>query len=156
MTALPLCIYNYSFVEESEGTPLSPNSIFVQLSTNDLNSLKAYWYKCIDNCRVKSNHGCVWKSCSTNRHQQCNHAININRKLSYTQAVELHTMDKYLTVSLFFSEPVNYFTLQSEQGGTPAVAYNLMDSQVSPVHSSIIRKPVIEADLGQTTSWNIN
>ena len=72
-------------------------------------------------------------------------------------------MDKYLTVSLFFSEPVNYssvdlfqMTLQSEQGGTPAVAYNLLDSQVSPVHSSIIRKPVIEADLGQTTSWNIN
>ena len=65
-------------------------------------------------------------------------------------------MDKYLTVLLFFSEPVNYFTLQSEQGGTPAVAYNLMDSQVSPVHRSIIRKPVIEADLGQTTSWNIN
>ena len=57
MTALPLCIYNYSFVEESEGTPLSPNSIFVQLSTNDLNGLKACWYKCIDNCRVKSNHG---------------------------------------------------------------------------------------------------
>ena len=68
-----------------------------------------------------------------------------------------------VTVSLLFSEPVNYssvdlfqITLQSEQGGTPAVAYNLMDSQVSPVHNSIIRKPVIEADLGQTTSWNIN
>ena len=84
--ALLLRIYNYSFVEESEGTPLSPNSIIVQLSTNDLNCLKASWYKCqcyIDNCRVKSNHGCVWKSCSTNRHQQCNCAININRKLSY-------------------------------------------------------------------------
>ena len=40
-----------------------------------------------------------------------------------------------ITVSLFFSESVNYssvdlsqITLQSEQGGTPAVAYNLMDS----------------------------
>ena len=54
-------ICNYSFVEEREGTPLSVNSIFVQLSINDLNGLKACWYKCIDNCRVKSNHGYVWE-----------------------------------------------------------------------------------------------
>ena len=66
------------------------------------------------------------------------------------------TFGGQVTVSLFFSEPVIYssvdlsqITLLSEQGGTPTVAYNFKDSQVSPVHSSIIRIPIIEADLGE-------
>lgn len=151
MTAL----YSYQLQDEPENVTVTGTVVDLELSARDLNGIKAtpYTATSLDNTYIAVSPGSFVDTFGNPTVAAIRIATiliedNVPPSLNY---FEFGAYNGHLTLSLFFSEPINYTSLdlsqvvlRSDANGT--ISYTLMDSSPLPIYNSVIRVPLADSD----------
>ena len=151
MTAL----YSYQLQDEPENVTVTNTVVDLQLTARDLNGIKATPYTATspDNTYLAVAPGSFEDTFGNRIVETIRNATiliedNVPPSLNY---FEFGAYNGHLTLSLFFSEPINYtsvdlsqIVLRSDANGT--INYTLMDSSPLPIYDSVIRVPLADSD----------
>ena len=148
-------LYSYQLQDEPDNVTVTGTVVDFALSARDLDGIKATPYTATsrDNTYIAVSEGSFVDTFG-NPIVAETHSANILIEDSVPPSLNYFEFGAYngqLTLSLFFSEPINYTSLdlrqvvlRSDENGS--INYTLMYSSPLPIYDSVIRVPLADAD----------
>ena len=148
-------LYSYQLQDEPENVTVTGAVVDLELSARDLDGIKGAPYTATssDNTYIAVSEGSFVDTfgnliVAATRNVSILIEDSVPPSLNY---FEFGAYNGHLTLSLFFSEPINYTSLdlsrvvlRSDENGT--ITYTLMHSSPLPIYDSVIRVPLADAD----------